>query len=86
MGSWCWRVRGGAIPRLITRQEQPFEDSVSSFAAEKVDFEVGANEIVCVVGETLSATFVAYGFARYRFPGRDKTFQRWELRREFVPA
>ena len=30
------RVRGGAIPRLIPRQEQPFEDAVSSFAAEKV--------------------------------------------------
>ncbi len=30
------RVRGGAIPRLIARHEQPFEDSVSSFAAEKV--------------------------------------------------
>ena len=30
------RVRGGAIPRLIPRQEQPFEDSISSFAAEKV--------------------------------------------------
>jgi DeoR family transcriptional regulator, aga operon transcriptional repressor len=30
------RVRGGAIPRLIQRQEQPFENSVSSFAAEKV--------------------------------------------------
>jgi DeoR family transcriptional regulator, aga operon transcriptional repressor len=30
------RVRGGAIPRLIPNQEQPFEDSVSSFAAEKV--------------------------------------------------
>jgi len=30
------RVRGGAIPRLTPRQEQPFEDSVSSFAAEKV--------------------------------------------------
>jgi DeoR family transcriptional regulator of aga operon len=30
------RVRGGAIPRAIARQEQPFEDSVSSFAAEKV--------------------------------------------------
>jgi len=30
------RVRGGAIPRLIPRREQPFEDSISSFAAEKV--------------------------------------------------
>jgi DeoR family transcriptional regulator of aga operon len=30
------RVRGGAIPRMIARQEQPFEDSVASFAAEKV--------------------------------------------------
>jgi DeoR family transcriptional regulator, aga operon transcriptional repressor len=30
------RVRGGAIPRVIARQEQPFEDSISSFAAEKV--------------------------------------------------
>jgi DeoR family transcriptional regulator of aga operon len=30
------RVRGGAIPRTIARQEQPFEDSIASFAAEKV--------------------------------------------------
>ncbi len=30
------RVRGGAIPRLIPRQEQPFEDSVASFTAEKI--------------------------------------------------
>jgi DeoR family transcriptional regulator of aga operon len=30
------RVRGGAIPRQIPRLEQPFEHSVSSFAAEKV--------------------------------------------------
>ena len=30
------RVRGGAIPRLIPHREQPFEDSISSFAAEKV--------------------------------------------------
>jgi len=30
------RVRGGAIPRLVAAQEQPFEDSISSFAAEKV--------------------------------------------------
>jgi DeoR family transcriptional regulator of aga operon len=30
------RVRGGAIPRQIPRLEQPFENSVASFAAEKV--------------------------------------------------
>lgn len=30
------RVRGGAIPRMIQHQEQPFEDSVGSFTAEKV--------------------------------------------------
>jgi DeoR family transcriptional regulator, aga operon transcriptional repressor len=30
------RVRGGAIPRVIARHEQPFEESVASFAAEKV--------------------------------------------------
>jgi ABC-type glycerol-3-phosphate transport system permease component len=30
--------------------------------------------LVCLVGETFSATFVAYGFARYRFPGRDFLF------------
>jgi DeoR family transcriptional regulator of aga operon len=29
------RVRGGAIPRLIPTQEQPFENSVSSHAEEK---------------------------------------------------
>jgi DeoR family transcriptional regulator, aga operon transcriptional repressor len=30
------RVRGGAIPRLIPNQELPFEDSIATFAAEKV--------------------------------------------------
>lgn len=30
------RVRGGAIPRLVPHQELPFEDSISTFAAEKV--------------------------------------------------
>jgi len=30
------RVRGGAIPRLTARHEVPFEDSVLTFAAEKV--------------------------------------------------
>ena len=35
-GARCTAIRGGAIPRSITRQEQPFEDSISSFAAEKV--------------------------------------------------
>ena len=30
--------------------------------------------LVCMVGEVLSSTIVAYGFARYRFPGRDAWF------------
>jgi multiple sugar transport system permease protein len=30
--------------------------------------------LTCMVGEALSATVVAYGFARYRFPGRDTWF------------
>jgi DeoR family transcriptional regulator of aga operon len=30
------RVRGGAIPRVIPQPEQPFEDSITSHAAEKV--------------------------------------------------
>lgn len=30
--------------------------------------------LICMVGEVLSATIVAYGFARYRFPGRDIWF------------
>jgi ABC-type glycerol-3-phosphate transport system permease component len=30
--------------------------------------------LVCMVGEVFSATLVAYGFARYRFPGRDFWF------------
>jgi DeoR family transcriptional regulator of aga operon len=57
------RVRGGAIPRLIARQEQPFEDSVSSFAAEKVAIGqtaaalVGDGETVLIdVGTTAAAT------------------------------
>jgi DeoR family transcriptional regulator, aga operon transcriptional repressor len=29
------RIRGGAMPRLIPRQEVPFEDSVASYADEK---------------------------------------------------
>jgi DeoR family transcriptional regulator of aga operon len=57
------RVRGGAIPRMIPRQEQPFEDSVSSFAAEKVAIGQAAaalledGETVLVdVGTTAAAT------------------------------
>jgi len=30
--------------------------------------------VLSVVGQTLSASIVAYGFARYRFPGRDTLF------------
>lgn len=30
--------------------------------------------LVCMVGEVFSAAMVAYGFARYRFPGRDAWF------------
>jgi len=40
------RVRGGAIPRVIARQEQPFEDSVSSFAAEKVAIGQAASALL----------------------------------------
>jgi DeoR family transcriptional regulator of aga operon len=57
------RVRGGAIPRLIARQEQPFEDSVSSHAAEKVAIGqaaaalLGDGESVLIdVGTTAAAT------------------------------
>jgi DeoR family transcriptional regulator, aga operon transcriptional repressor len=57
------RVRGGAIPRLIPSQEQPFEDSVSSFAAEKVAIGQAAaglledGETVLIdVGTTAAAT------------------------------
>jgi DeoR family transcriptional regulator, aga operon transcriptional repressor len=57
------RVRGGAIPRLIASHEQPFEDSVSSFAAEKVAIGQAAaalledGETVLVdVGTTAAAT------------------------------
>jgi DeoR family transcriptional regulator, aga operon transcriptional repressor len=57
------RVRGGAIPRLIPSQEQPFEDAVSSFAAEKVAIGQAAaallddGETVLVdVGSTAAAT------------------------------
>jgi len=46
------RVRGGAIPRVIARQEQPFEDSVSSFAAEKVAIGQAAAALL-EDGETL---------------------------------
>ena len=57
------RVRGGAIPRSIPSQEQPFEDSVSSFAAEKVAIGQAAaalledGETVLIdVGTTAAAT------------------------------
>ncbi len=57
------RVRGGAIPRLIASHEQPFEDSVSSFAAEKVAIGQAAaalledGETVLIdVGTTAAAT------------------------------
>jgi DeoR family transcriptional regulator of aga operon len=57
------RVRGGAIPRLIPNQEQPFEDSVSSFAAEKVAIGQAAaalledgETVLLDVGTTAAAT------------------------------
>ena len=57
------RVRGGAIPRLIASHEQPFEDSVLSFAAEKVAIGQAAaalledGETVLIdVGTTAAAT------------------------------
>jgi len=57
------RVRGGAIPRLIPHQEQPFEDSVSSFAAEKVAIAQTAaalledgETVIVDVGTTAAAT------------------------------
>ena len=57
------RVRGGAIPRLIPHQEQPFEDSVASFAAEKVAISQAAaglledgETVIVDVGTTAAAT------------------------------
>jgi DeoR family transcriptional regulator, aga operon transcriptional repressor len=56
------RVRGGAIPRLIPHQELPFEDSIATFAAEKVAIGqaaaalIGDGESVLVdVGTTAAA-------------------------------
>lgn len=57
------RVRGGAIPRLLPSHEQPFEDSVSSFAAEKVAIGQAAaalledgETVLLDVGTTAAAT------------------------------
>ena len=57
------RVRGGAIPRLIASHEQPFEDSVLSFAAEKVAIGQAAaalledgETVLMDVGTTAAAT------------------------------
>ena len=57
------RVRGGAIPRMIAGQEQPFEDSISSFAAEKVAIGQAAaalledgETVLLDVGTTAAAT------------------------------
>ena len=57
------RVGGGAIPRLLSSQEQLFEDSISSFAAEKVAIGRAAaglledGETVLIdVGTTAAAT------------------------------
>lgn len=57
------RVRGGAIPRLIPNQEHPFEESVSSFAAEKVAIGQAAaalledgETVLMDVGTTVAAT------------------------------
>lgn len=57
------RVRGGAIPRLIARHELPFEDSISTFAAEKVAIGQAAaalledgESVLVDVGTTAAAT------------------------------
>ena len=57
------RVRGGAIPRIVAGQEQRFEDSISSFAAEKVAIGQAAaalledgETVLLDVGTTAAAT------------------------------
>jgi len=57
------RVRGGAIPRMVAGQEQPFEDSIASFAAEKVAIGQAAaalledgETVLLDVGTTAAAT------------------------------
>lgn len=57
------RIRGGAIPRSTSSQEQPFENSVSSFAAEKVAIGQAAaalledgETVLLDVGTTAAAT------------------------------
>jgi DeoR family transcriptional regulator, aga operon transcriptional repressor len=41
-----YRIRGGAIPRTLSDQERPFEESETSFAEEKVAIGRAAAELV----------------------------------------
>ena len=57
------RIRGGAVSRTIPRQEQPFEDSIASRAAEKVAIGQAAaalirdgETVLLDVGSTVAAT------------------------------
>ena len=44
------RIRGGAIPRATLGQERPFEESKTSFAAEKLAIGRAAAELVGTAG------------------------------------
>ncbi len=62
-GGKVHRVRGGAIPRSLPRQEARFEDAISSFAAEKVAIAQAAaalledgETVLLDVGTTAAAT------------------------------
>jgi len=68
------RVRGGAIPRLIPYLEQPLEDSVASFTAEKVAIGQAAAALIRD-GETVlidvGSTAAAAGFRPEYLAGFD---------------
>jgi len=82
---FLWMVRTSLMPRELIAVDPPILVPVPPRFANYVDmWEAGLfpawvrNSVVVttlgVIGDVVSSTLVAFGFARTRFPGRDKLF------------
>ena len=80
-----WMVRTSLLPPSLIAVEPPvwvsipprFENYVLMWQAGLFPAWVRNSVVVTalgVIGDTVSSTLVAFGFARTRFPGRDKLF------------
>lgn len=82
---FLWMVRTALLPGSLLGSEPPiwipnpprFQNFVDMWNAGPFPYWVRNSIVVTtlgVIGDTVSSTMIAFGFARTRFPGRDKLF------------